>query len=109
MRLFRRSLLLWLLLLWQGGFLFYTAVVVPIGTDVLGSPLVQGLITRRVTDWLKLFGAAWAGPVAGVGRVRRPARGAGLAARRPGGADRPGGGEAPRPAGVPRPPHRVPV
>jgi hypothetical protein len=56
----RRFLVFQLFLLWQGGFLFYTAVVVPIGTEVLGSPLVQGLVTRRVTDWLNLFGAVWA-------------------------------------------------
>jgi hypothetical protein len=56
----RRFLVFQAFLLWQGGFLFYTAVVVPIGTDVLGSPLVQGLITRRVTDYLNLFGAVWA-------------------------------------------------
>lgn len=55
----RRFVVFQAFLLWQGGFLFYTAVVVPIGTDVLGSSLVQGLITRRVTDWLNLFGAAW--------------------------------------------------
>ncbi|HET6575643.1 MAG TPA: hypothetical protein VFG68_18735 [Fimbriiglobus sp.] len=56
----RRLVVFQAFLLWQGGFLFYTAVVVPIGTDVLGSSLVQGLITRRVTDRLNLFGAAWA-------------------------------------------------
>ena len=56
----RRFLVFQAFLLWQGGFLFYTAVVVPIGTDVLGSALVQGLITRRVTDWMNLFGAVWA-------------------------------------------------
>ena len=60
MTVLRRFLVFQTFLLWQGGFLFYTAVVVPIGTDVLGSPLIQGLITRRVTDWLNLFGAAWA-------------------------------------------------
>jgi hypothetical protein len=47
-------------LLWQGGFLFYSAVVVPIGTDVFDSAALQGLVTQRVTVWLNLFGGAWA-------------------------------------------------
>lgn len=33
---------------WQGGFLFYTAEVVPIGAAVLGSSTHQGFITRVV-------------------------------------------------------------
>src|SRR5205807_1609866 len=37
------------------GFLFYGAVVVTIGGDVLGD-FDQGMITRRVTDWLNLSG-----------------------------------------------------
>jgi hypothetical protein len=45
------------LMFWQGGFTFYAAVVVPIGTDVLGSPAAQGWITRRVTGYLNLAGA----------------------------------------------------
>lgn len=36
-------------LIWQGGFLFYAAVVVPAGTEVLGSAAAQGAITARVT------------------------------------------------------------
>lgn len=52
----RRLLVLQILLLWQGGFLFYTAVVVPTGTTVLGSAAAQGAITARVTDTLNLFG-----------------------------------------------------
>jgi hypothetical protein len=51
MALFRRFLVLQALLLWQGGFLFYAAVVVPIGTDTLGA-FVQGRVTRHVTDAL---------------------------------------------------------
>ena len=43
----------------QGGFVFYAAVVVPIGTEQLGSALLQGLITQRVTWWLNLFGLVW--------------------------------------------------
>jgi hypothetical protein len=43
---------------WQGGFTFYAAVVVPIGTEVLGSAMEQGTITRRVTVWLNVAGSA---------------------------------------------------
>ena len=57
--LLRRFLLLQLLILWQGGFLFYALVVVPTGGNVLGSELQQGLITQRVTVWLNYFGAAF--------------------------------------------------
>jgi hypothetical protein len=56
--LVRRCLLLAALLFWQGGFLFYASVVVPLGQDVLGSHRDQGFITRRVTDFLNLSGAA---------------------------------------------------
>lgn len=52
----RRVLVFQLLLLWQGGFLFYTAVVVPTGTKVLGSAAAQGAITARVTDALNAVG-----------------------------------------------------
>jgi hypothetical protein len=53
----RRVLLLWLFMFWQGGFLFYGAIVVSVGSEVLASDFQQGLITRRVTDWLNLAGA----------------------------------------------------
>lgn len=43
-------------MLWQGGFLFYAAFVVPTGTRVLGSAAVQGQITARVTHSLNLVG-----------------------------------------------------
>ena len=33
---------------WLGGFTFYISVVVPIGTEVLGTALDQGFITRHV-------------------------------------------------------------
>jgi hypothetical protein len=52
----RRVLVIQILLLWQGGFLFYTAVVVPTGTAVLGSAAAQGAITTRVTDVLNILG-----------------------------------------------------
>jgi hypothetical protein len=61
----RRVLLLWLFMFWQGGFLFYGAIVVTVGSEVLGNDFAQGLITRRVTDRLNLVGAlvlmAWIG------------------------------------------------
>lgn len=58
MRTLRRFLVVQALMLWQGGFLFYTSVVVPAGTDVLGSAAAQGAITARVTDALNLCGIA---------------------------------------------------
>jgi hypothetical protein len=54
----RRFLVVQALMLWQGGFLFYAAVVVPAGTAVLGSAAAQGGITVRVTDGLNACGAA---------------------------------------------------
>ncbi len=41
---------------WQGGFLFYTSEVVPIGTDVLGSAREQGFITRLVAERMNQAG-----------------------------------------------------
>ena len=55
----RRFLLFQAWLVWQGGFVFYAAVVVPVGTDVLGSPSAQGFITQQVTGWLNLIGVAF--------------------------------------------------
>jgi hypothetical protein len=52
----RRFLVVQALMLWQGGFFFYAAVVVPTGTDVLGSAAAQGAITSRVTDALNVIG-----------------------------------------------------
>ncbi|MCE9566029.1 MAG: hypothetical protein K8U57_28745 [Planctomycetes bacterium] len=56
MTLFRRFCVVQALLLWQGGFLFYAAFVVPTGTKVLGSAAAQGAITARVTDSLNVIG-----------------------------------------------------
>jgi len=52
----RRFVVFQALLLWQGGFLFYTAFVVPVGTAVLGSAAAQGAITSRVTETLNTLG-----------------------------------------------------
>jgi hypothetical protein len=54
----RRFLVLAALMLWQGGFTFYAAVVVHVGNEVLGSHLQQGLVTRSVTNYLNLAGVA---------------------------------------------------
>jgi len=56
MTLFRRFLLCVTLMFWQGGFMFYGAVVVPVGASILGSDLGQGMITRQVTHFLHLAG-----------------------------------------------------
>jgi hypothetical protein len=57
MILLRRLLVMAAFAVWQGGFIFYTAVVVPIGTEVLGSARRQGFITRQVTDAMNGCGA----------------------------------------------------
>jgi hypothetical protein len=62
-RLLRRLLVVQLLLLWQGGFLFYAAVVVPAGTQLLGAA-GQGAITARVTDALNAIGFVALGALA---------------------------------------------
>lgn len=58
MKMFRRVFLWWLFMFWQGGFLFYGAVVVTIGTEVQGSDFAQGLITRRVAVAMNITGLA---------------------------------------------------
>ena len=55
MLIVRRTLLLWAMMFWQGGFFFYSAVVVKVGTDVF-SMFDQGLITRQVAIWLNIAG-----------------------------------------------------
>jgi hypothetical protein len=64
MRTPRRFLVLVALFFWQGGFTFYAAVVVPVGTDVLNSERRQGFITRRVTYYLNITGAVALAPLA---------------------------------------------
>ena len=53
----RRMLLLVSLMFWQGGFMFYGGVVVPVGARILGSEREQGFITQSVTNYLNLAGA----------------------------------------------------
>ena len=56
MTVLRRFLVLVALVFWQGGFLFYAAVVVPVGRAELGPD--QSKVTRLVTVFLNLAGAA---------------------------------------------------
>jgi hypothetical protein len=58
MALWRRFLVVAALMFWQGGFVFYAAVVVPVGQRVLETHTRQGFITREVTYYLNLSGAA---------------------------------------------------
>lgn len=53
-----RTLISWLMLsIWFGGFTFYAAVVVPLGSELLGKT-EQGFVTQRVTVWLNAIGLA---------------------------------------------------
>src|SRR5436190_5790515 len=56
LRVVRRFLVIAALMLWQGGFTFYAAIVIPIGMDELGSHTAQGFITRRVAPFINLAG-----------------------------------------------------
>jgi hypothetical protein len=56
MTLLCRFLVIMALLFWQGGFLFYASVVVPVA-QAETSHLHQGFITRQVTNYLNLSGA----------------------------------------------------
>jgi hypothetical protein len=58
---FRRMVLLVSLMFWQGGFMFYGGVVVPVGGAILGSETRQGFITQSVTNYLNLAGAVCLG------------------------------------------------
>jgi hypothetical protein len=52
----RRYLTLAAMMFWQGGFTFYGAVVIHVAHRVLGSHLVVGFVTQRVTNWLNFSG-----------------------------------------------------
>ena len=58
-KIFGKSLfvsLTWILFaIWFGGFTFYAAVVIPIGTELVGTT-EQGLITQQVSNWLNGIG-----------------------------------------------------
>jgi hypothetical protein len=55
-RSFAWHCLLWFALLWwQGGFMFYSAIVVYIATDIVGM-FEQGKVTARVMLWLNGLG-----------------------------------------------------
>lgn len=56
MKTFRRFLVLVALGYWQGGFTFYSAIVVRVGEEVLGSAREQGFVTRRITNYLNAAG-----------------------------------------------------
>jgi hypothetical protein len=53
----RRYLAMAALFFWQGGFVFYASVVVPVGQDVVGR-FEQASITQVVTRWLNFSGTA---------------------------------------------------
>lgn len=56
MNLFERTAILVVMTLWWGGLTFYSAVVVPVGTEVLESTELQGLVTQQVTRYLNALG-----------------------------------------------------
>ena len=71
--LLRRFLVVQALMLWQGGFLFYTAVVVPTGTAEF-TAFEQSRVTRVVTQWMNGFGVATLVLLAWDQWATRPAR-----------------------------------
>jgi len=78
MTVLRRLVLVLALMFWQGGFTFYASVVVPVGSDFLGSHVDQGWITRSVTNYLNLSGAValalWFVDIAPLQRTKAPSR-----------------------------------
>jgi hypothetical protein len=74
MTITRRFVLLFALMFWQGGFMFYGAVTVPIMRARLGVGPDRSLITQEVTQWMNLAGTLailamfadlWASPLEG--------------------------------------------
>ena len=51
----RRFLVIAALMFWQGGFVFYAGVVVPVGRATIGAD--QSSVTQHVTNYLNLSGA----------------------------------------------------
>lgn len=63
-----------LILLWLGAFTFYAAIVVPIGSEVVGKTS-QGFVTQQVTYWINGFSlAVIASLIADFGRRRGTSR-----------------------------------
>lgn len=58
MMLFRRFLVMLTFMLWLGGFLFYSGLVVPTGRSILRPPSSQAFVTREVTGTLTWIGIA---------------------------------------------------
>lgn len=56
-RIFVRITLLLAFATWWGGFTFYASVVVPVGSEILGSSRTQGFITQVVTHRLNMAAA----------------------------------------------------
>ena len=52
-----RVALLLVFAIWWGGFTFYASIVVPVGSETLGSSRTQGFITQEVTHWLNIAAA----------------------------------------------------
>ena len=73
MELLRRFLVVQALMLWQGGFLFYTAVVVPTGTAEF-TAFEQSRVTRVVTTWMNGLGVVTLVLLAWDQWANRPAR-----------------------------------
>lgn len=63
MNLFERTAILVVMTLWWGGLTFYSAVVVPVGTEVLESTELQGLVTQQVTRYLNMLGLLAVGAI----------------------------------------------
>jgi hypothetical protein len=53
-----RCLTVFALMFWQGGFVFYAAVVVPVAMSILEPPALQSFVTLAVTRYLNLAGAS---------------------------------------------------
>jgi hypothetical protein len=56
MLLIRRFLVVFALMFWMGGFMFYGAVVVPTNRIELKDMPQRGTITQKVTEWMNFAG-----------------------------------------------------